>query len=142
MAQIKLSISIDAPAEKVYPLVATARGFTQWWAADVTESDGVVALGFFKRATVYRLQLTRSVECRTAEWRCLSGYEWADTRILFELLESNGKTLLRFFHADWKDETDYFVACTTTWGELVFRVKAAAEGKSPGPLFSADAMAY
>ena len=44
-------------AETVYPLVATAAGFSQWWAADVTESAGPVELGFFKRATVYRLRL-------------------------------------------------------------------------------------
>jgi hypothetical protein len=39
-------------------------------------------------------------------------------------------------------ETDDFVACTTTWGELMFRLKATAEGKSPGPLFSSTGMAY
>jgi hypothetical protein len=43
---------------------------------------------------------------------------------------------------DWRAETDYFVACTTTWGELMFRLKATAEGKTPGPLFSATGMAY
>jgi hypothetical protein len=52
------------------------------------------------------------------------------------------KTTVRFTRADWKEETDYFVSCTTTWGELMFRLKAAAEGKAPGPLFTADGMAY
>ena len=50
MAQIKLLIAIDASLEKIYPLVATTRGFSQWWAADVTESGGVTDLGFFNRA--------------------------------------------------------------------------------------------
>ncbi len=69
--------------------------------------------------------------------------EWNGTRLLFELVEQKaGRTLLRFSHADWKAETDYFVACTTTWGELMFRLKAAAEGRTPGPLFSAAGMAY
>jgi hypothetical protein len=27
-------------------------------------------------------------------------------------------------------------------GELMFRIKAVAEGKNPGPLFSASGMAY
>jgi hypothetical protein len=36
----------------------------------------------------------------------------------------------------------YFVACTVTWGELTYRLKATAEGKAPGPLFSAAGMAY
>ncbi|HEX2715298.1 MAG TPA: hypothetical protein VHM88_24220 [Candidatus Acidoferrales bacterium] len=48
MAEIKLAIVIEASAEKIYPLVATARGLSQWWAADVTESGGTVDLGFFQ----------------------------------------------------------------------------------------------
>jgi len=142
MAQIRLSIVIDAPPENIYPLIATARGFSLWWAAGVTENGGAVDLGFFNRATVYRLQLVRSVEPGEAEWHCLSGREWNGTRLLFSLEQNNGKTLVRFTHADWEAETDYFVNCTTTWGELMYRLKATAEGKSPGPLFSAAGLAY
>jgi uncharacterized protein YndB with AHSA1/START domain len=142
MAQIRHQIVIDARPEKVFPLVATGTGFKEWWAADVTKSLTTVELGFFKRATVYRLELTRVSGPREVEWRCLNGKEWEGTRIVFDLKEDNGKTVLRFTHADWKAETDYFVSCTTTWGELMFRLKAAAEGRAPGPLFSADGMAY
>jgi hypothetical protein len=51
-------------------------------------------------------------------------------------------TLVRFTNADWEAETDYFVSCTTVWGELLFRLKAAAEGKPRGPLFLKDSLAY
>ena len=139
---IKMAITIDLPPEKVFPFVASGSGFAEWWAEDVTQDDEVVSLGFFKRATVYRLRLARGFESREAEWLCVSGYEWAGTRIFFSLAEVKGKTLLKFMHAGWKAETDYFLSCTTTWGELMFRLKAAAEGRSPGPLFSADGMAY
>lgn len=71
-----------------------------------------------------------------------TGKEWDGTRIVFALKEDQGKTTVRFAHADWKAETDSFVSCNTTWGELMFRLKAAAEGKAPGPLFSMDGMAY
>lgn len=71
-----------------------------------------------------------------------TGKEWDGTRMVFALKEDQGKTTVRFAHADWKAETDYFVSCNTTWGELMFRLKAAAEGKAPGPLFSMDGMAY
>jgi uncharacterized protein YndB with AHSA1/START domain len=153
MAKIKHLIAIKAPAEKVFPLVATASGFSQWWAADIAENGDEVTLWFFKRSTEYRLQRMRGVSpCDAAasvgapsgcvEWNCLTGQEWQGTRILFELAENKGMTLVRFTHADWKSETDYFTSCTTTWGELMFRLKAAAEGKARGPLFSADDMAY
>lgn len=142
MAQIRHSITIDSPPDKVYPLVATARGLSKWWAADATERDGMVVLGFFKRATVYDLKLTKDAEPLEVEWSCLSGQEWKGTRICFSMTSTGGKTIVKFAHADWNGETDYFVSCTTTWGELMFRLKAVAEGKSPGPLFSSDGLAY
>ena len=56
MADMKHSIQIAAPPERVHPLVASESGFSQWWAADVTESGGIVDLGFFNRNTIYRLK--------------------------------------------------------------------------------------
>ncbi len=141
MPDIKMAVSIDAPPGRIFPLIATPRGFSAWWAADVTENAGAVDLGFFNRSTVYRLQLARSAEPREAEWRVLSGQEWAGTRILFALTPAKSATVLRFAHADWKAETEYFSMCTATWGELMFRLKSAAEGNAPGPLFTSDGLA-
>jgi len=52
MADIKHAIQIAAEPKIVHPLVASADGFTRWWAADVTAngSTGQVDLGFFNRA--------------------------------------------------------------------------------------------
>jgi hypothetical protein len=144
MPDIKHSIQISASLQLVYPLVASAKGFSSWWAADVTEDQatGNLELGFFKRATVYGLRPVEMLAPRHAHWVCQTGKEWSGTRLLFDLAEQNGQTLLRFSHADWQAETDYFISCNTTWGELMFRLKAAAEGKSPNPLFSATGLAY
>jgi uncharacterized protein YndB with AHSA1/START domain len=142
MADIRHSIQIAAQPEAVYPLVATGQGFSQWWASDITETGGAVDLGFFNRATVYRLRLMNSAPPARAEWRCETGKEWDGTRIAFHLEAAAGGTLLRFTHADWAAETDYFISCNTTWGELMFRLKGAAEGHAPGPLFLPNSMAY
>ena len=53
--------------------------------------------------------------------------------------ESRG-TLLRFTHGSWRAETDYFVACNTVWGGLLFRLKAVAEGRPAG--FTTDGLPY
>jgi hypothetical protein len=144
MPDIKHAIQIDAAPSIVFPLAATAAGFMKWWAADVTEdkSAGSVELGFFNRATLYRLRPNEITAPPRAHWLCDSGKEWNGTRLLFDLMEQNGRTQLRFTHAGWAAETDYFVACNTTWGELMFRLKLAAEGKTPGPLFTASGLAY
>jgi uncharacterized protein YndB with AHSA1/START domain len=144
MADIKHAIQIAAEPRMVHPLVATPEGFTKWWAADVTvdKATGNVDLGFFKRATVYGLRALEIAGPGKAHWLCNSGREWTGTRLLFDLAEQKGQTLLRFAHAGWEAETDYFVMCNTTWGELMHRLKAAAEEKKPEPLFSETGLAY
>jgi len=57
----------------------------------------------------------------------LAGDEWNNTRIAFQMEATESGTLLRFTHAGWRAESDYFVTCNTTWGELMFRLKAVAE---------------
>lgn len=99
-------------------------------------------MGFFNRATVYRLKLEVDTPPVHAEWVCESGDEWSGTHIAFRLEARGSGTLLRFTHAGWRSESDYFLSCNTTWGELMFRLKSAAEGQSRGPLFRAGDMAY
>jgi hypothetical protein len=142
MADIEHAIQIAAKPETIYPLIATAKGFEQWWAADVTVSDGGVDLGFFNRATIYRLKLQVDEPPVLADWLCETGKEWSGTHIVFRLEARGSATFLRFSHSGWPAATDYFVSCNTTWGELMFRLKSAAEGKPRGPLFLATDLAY
>lgn len=143
MADIVHGIEVAAAPEALYPLVSTGQGFRAWWAEDVAVmSDGGVELGFFGRATVYRLRAISREAGAKAEWQIESGQEWAGTRLVFELKPRKAVTFVRFEHAGWAAATEYFVSCNTTWGGLMFRLKAAAEGKAPGPLFLADGLAY
>ena len=118
LPQIRNAILIAAPAERVHTLVSTPHGFSQWWSEGVTENKAAhtVELGFFNRATVYRLTPARLAPPQRAEWLCESGQEWTGTRLVFDNTSKNGGTMLRFAQADWKAETDYFVSCNTTWG--------------------------
>ncbi len=141
MSDIQHSLQVGAKPETIYPLISTADGLRSWWAEDVTEADGALELGFFLRTTVYRLRRLIATPPLEFEWRCETGQEWAGTRITFRLAETISGTLLRFTHGGWEAPTDYFVSCNTVWGELMFRLKGVAEGKSPGPLFAVDGMA-
>src|SRR5579872_4317231 len=98
MADIKHSVQIPAGPETVYPLVASANGFARWWATDITEPSGAVELGFFNRATVYRVRLKVDKPPFLAEWLCETGDEWNGTRIIFQLQATKSGTLLHFTH--------------------------------------------
>jgi len=142
MADIRHMVQIPASPETIYPLVATAEGFSRWWSQDVTESGGTVSLGFFNRTTIYRLKLQVNKPNTDAEWLCDTGDEWSGTRISFHLDAGKTGTVLGFTHAGWKSESEYFLSCNTTWGELMYRLKAVSRGNDPGPLFLRNDMAY
>ncbi len=145
MATIKHRIEVAAPPETIWPLVSSAEGLARWWAADAAakpRQPKIVELGFFNRTTVYRLRAERHRPPALAEWRCESGKEWSGTRISFHLTPSSAGSVLRFTHGGWRKATDFFVSCNTTWGELMFRLKAEAEGRGTGPLFPSTGMAY
>ena len=143
MPDIVHSIGVSAKPDALFPLISSGPGFQEWWAQDVVVTpDGGVELGFFGRATVYRLRAGGLEAMRKAVWACETGQEWSGTRLVFELEAQGAMTLVRFRHAGWGRASDFFVSCNTTWGGLMFRLKAAAEGRAPGPLFLADSLAY
>jgi len=135
MPDIRELIPVDVPMARVHALVSSGEGLSKWWAEDAVVRPDGADLGFFNRGTVYSLKLARSSPTET-EWLCQSGQEWNGTKLRFQMSENKGQTMLRFTHADWAAETDYFLSCNTTWGALMFRLKAIAEGKATAPLFS------
>lgn len=142
MPDIHHRIEIGASPDVVYRLVSTADGLRLWWAEDVESlPDGRVRLGFFGRTTIYQLRPTR-LDSSRVEWSCETGNEWEATELIFELRPQRTGVVLDFRHANWRDATPYFVSCNTTWGGLMFRIRSAAEGKRPGPLFEKASLAY
>ena len=143
MPDIVHSIGVSRKPDVLFPLVSSGSGFQAWWAQDVVvKPDGAVELGFFGRATVYRLRAIGLEPTRKAVWECETGQEWTGTRLVFDLEAQSATTLVRFTHAGWARASEFFVSCNTTWGGLMFRLKAAAEGRAPGPLFLASSLAY
>jgi uncharacterized protein YndB with AHSA1/START domain len=142
MHAIKHIIDIDAPAEVVYRLVSTPTGMAEWWSDDVSAdpASGAVEVAFFNRTTIYRFLPEAMTPEKCVTWLCDAGKEWQGTKLVFELLGARDQASVHFVHEGWREATDYFIGCNTVWGALMFRLKAAAEGKSPGPLFSREGM--
>jgi len=142
MPDIIHSININAAPAAVRALVSTADGLQKWWAEDVELlADGAVSLGFFNRTTIYRLRpLEQGALC--VAWRCETGQEWEGTDLVFSLHEKPSGSQLDFVHRNWRTATPYFISCNTTWGGLMFRIRGAAEGQAPGPLFRRNSLAY
>ena len=145
MYEIHHLVTISAAPEEVFEAISTEQGFKQWWTADVEITGlegGSAQFGFFERATVYRMRVDTLFPHSEVRWTCETGKEWKGTYIRFELRPVDQGTLLRFRHSDWQTETDFLRQCNTTWGELMYRLKAVAEGAEPGPLFTLSGLDY
>ena len=137
MPDLRLIIDIGVPARTVFPLVASGDGFARWWTSDVIITpSGATELGFEGRSRIYRLRAETMMIPAHAAWSVETGEEWAGTSIVFDLSPTDSGARLTMVHGNWRAATDFFHACATTWGMLLYRLKAAAEGGNPGPNFA------
>ena len=88
MPNIRHTILIGAPAEKIYDAITTREGLSAWWTPDTKakpERDSTARFAFgpsyFKEMKIVELKPSRMVK-----WICISGAgEWIGTTISFEL---------------------------------------------------------
>lgn len=137
MPELLHEIAIEAPPEKVYPAVATQKGLRGWWTADTTAEEqvgGKAEFGFDKRTLVFRMTIEELAPPKHVVWSCHGDHEeWKGTKLIWDIAASDEGSVLRFRHANWKERSSFFATCNSTWGELMYRLKAYAEGKNPGP---------
>jgi uncharacterized protein YndB with AHSA1/START domain len=140
MADMRHAIEIEAPPEKVYEALTTSEGLRSWWTGDSqaeAKVGSVAEFGFFNRETVFRMQIDKLRPKKRVVWSCVGGPdEWVGTVLTWVLSRDGEGTKLRFKHGKWRSTKGAFAHCNSTWGALMYRLKAYAEGKSPGPHFT------
>jgi uncharacterized protein YndB with AHSA1/START domain len=139
MPNILHQIKINATPEHVFDLIASSEGLRSWWTHDVDAEpvEGSMAIfGFNDRATVFRMRIDELVGGRRVKWTCMGDSdEWERTEVEFHLTPAGRGVDLHFAHRGWRSLGGEYARCNTTWGALMHRLKGAAEGQTPGPLF-------
>jgi hypothetical protein len=81
------------------------------------------------------MKITSLDENRHVKWECLVGDpEWVGTSVSFDIeVNTDGKSILRFAHNGWQDETDLYGLCTHHWGRYMESLKNVAEGGEGRP---------
>jgi len=137
MAEMKHQIPIKAAPAKVYAALATQAGLRGWWTADSTTAEkigGNAEFGFDKRGMIFHMKIEELDPATLVVWSCHGDHpEWNGTRLTWKLSPQNGGTVVRFSHSNWKDASEFYDTCNSTWGELMHRLRDYAEGKNPGP---------
>lgn len=137
MSAIRHLISIEAPPQKVYALLATSAGLASWWTADSNADaavGGKATFGFDNKSVIFRMTIEQLDPPALVVWKCDGDNpEWVGTTLSWGIEPADGGSRLRFAQSGWKSMTDMVATCNSTWGELMYRLKAHAEGKNPGP---------
>jgi len=146
MTEILHRIEIAAPPARLFEAITTKRGFEGWWTDDVVAEPrlgSVAKFGFFGHGIVFDMRIDALTPPHRVHWTCLAGPEdWVGTEIEFRLTpEDDGGTRLDFTHGKWRRLDGHYPSSNTTWGHLMHRLKAYAEGKSPGPYFVGSGVA-
>jgi uncharacterized protein YndB with AHSA1/START domain len=137
MANIKHLVHINAPASKIYEAITTKEGLQKWWTDKVTgETDHGNTINFHFGPDYYKgMKITALDEDRQVKWQCMVGDpEWVGTTISFDIdVNKDGKSILRFAHDGWQEETDMYGQCTYHWGRYMESLKNVAEGGDGTP---------
>ena len=137
MHELHHEIQISAPPQTVYEAITTQKGIRSWWTRDsvVQPRVGSVAeLGFNNRALLLRMRIDELRPQKRIMWYCLGDdEEWKDTRLIWDISEKDGVTILHLLHAYWRSPGSTFATSNSKWGELIHRLKDYVEGRNPGP---------
>jgi uncharacterized protein YndB with AHSA1/START domain len=137
MAELKHQIPINAASDQVYAAIATQEGLRGWWTADSTagkKQGGKAEFGFDKRGVVFRMRIETLEPGKKVVWTCHGDHpEWDGTTLTWTIAPEDGVSALRFTHSGWKSMSDYYAMCNSTWGELMYRLKAYVESGRPNP---------
>ena len=133
-------ITIAAPPARVFAALTVESDIRGWWTDDAraeAKAGSVAEFGFFDRKVVFRMRIDAMSAPAKLRWTCLAGPDqWVGTGIGFDLEPAEkGGTTLHFKHSGWRTRDGHFPTSNTTWGHLMHRLRAYAEGKSPGPYF-------
>jgi len=136
-------ITIESPIQSVFEAWITAKGLSSWWTSDCRiagEQGEVNIFGFGNRSVLFHFHIDEQVRPSRVQWTGIEGpnmpTEWIGTTIDVQLIaESDRKTRVRLSHRDWRSLDGGYRLCNTTWGELMYRLRDACEGRGSGPLF-------
>jgi uncharacterized protein YndB with AHSA1/START domain len=129
MEAIRHTLVIKSTPEKIFHAITTEQGLKAWWAKQSVAKPEVGFVNVFTFGEERNeMKVTKIVPDRAVEWKCtLSIEEWMGTTISFDLEEKNGKTILRFAHAGWREATDMFARCSYDWALFMKSLKMLCE---------------
>ena len=121
------TILVDQTPLEVFNAVNNVRG---WWSEDIngsTDKLNDVFLYHYKDVHVSKMKLIDVIPGKKVVWLVLDNYfdftrdktEWKDNKIVFEIMEKDGKTQLRFTQEGLVPAYECFNICSDAWSTYI-----------------------
>lgn len=130
MTEITHRVGINALPEKIYKLLTTDGGLSQWWTNDVSGAADVGSIIKFRfDGGGPDFAVTELIPGKVVRWKHSGSMPeaWMGTEILFKLNREGEQTFVRFTHSNWDDTSDFMAHCSTKWAVFMLSLKEAAE---------------
>ena len=156
MADIHLGLLLAAPPSRVFEVLSTQKGLSEFWTdqAEVTPVVGSTASFAFgpNGETVFRMRVDKLESASLVEWTCLGDPPpWANTTVRWDLkvatkentifisdeaAAAGSQTVLHFTHTGWQDADFLFAQVGQTWAMVLNRLSEYVKSPAPMPYFT------
>jgi uncharacterized protein YndB with AHSA1/START domain len=136
MTAIKHLLVIKSSPEKIYSAITTNEGTAKWWTEQSEIGNKVGDINIFDFGDRYHNEMIilNLIPNKKVEWECLVGdKEWIGTKLIFEIEEKGKNSVLKFTHANWREETDFFASYNYHWGYYMRSLKLFCETGKGNP---------
>ncbi|WOH39118.1 SRPBCC domain-containing protein [Thalassotalea fonticola] len=136
MAEINHQVGIKASPEKIYELLTTDLGLSQWWTNDISGAGEVGSIIQFRfNGGGPDFSVTKLIPNKLVKWEHSGAVPdaWMDTEIEFQLRVEETQTFVRFKHSNWKESSDFMAHCSTKWAVFLLSLKEALESGTGKP---------
>jgi len=133
-------IGVKSKPERIYELLTTDDGLSQWWTHDTTGAGSVGSVIEFKFNDISLLfEVTKLIKNNRVVWKHKGDMpdSWKGTEIVFKLNQEENQTLINFSHKNWNKPSDFMAHCCTKWAVFLLSLKDVAE-KGEGNPFPND----
>ena len=135
------TILVDQTPKEAFDAINNVRG---WWSEEIEGSTDKLHDEFkYHYQNVHRCQmkLTEVIPNQKVVWLVMDNYfnftkdksEWKGTNIIFEIAETDSKTLVRFTHQGLVPEYECFEICKNAWSQYIqeslFNLITTGEGQ-------------
>ena len=117
------TLTVGRSADDVYAAIIDPRG---WWSTHITgRTSSAGDVYFYDKGDIHfaTIEVVESTPGTRVVWKVLRNHfkftsdptEWTGTSIVFDLLEENGDTTVRFTHVGLNPHEECFEICNVAW---------------------------